>query len=203
MITRFLLILLLLSAPTLTGCSRSVVKNAEEIFVVLIPPKFDPVLTSGENQCVFREFLFARTAKIDPPSVCEGAGLANDDSLLSVSLKDDGSLTLNSQNYGELSNTNVLTDRLRELFANREQSRVLEPNSEKVLKATGIKIPRTARYGDLINVVRAVRDSGADPIVLLLTDRLPYELFDYPAKTTDGHQNQPTRRERKSAENSQ
>ncbi len=203
MLTRILLILLVLAAPALTACSRSVVENQEEVFVVLIPPRFDHAFSSGENQCMFREFLFARQSKVEPAVVCRGAGDVNDDSLLNVALKDDGSLTLNSMNYGNLSNTDVLTDRLKELFANRKQNRVMEPNSERAVKATGVKIPQTAKYGDLITVIRAVRDGGADPIVLLLNDRLPYELIEYPPKTKVGRQIQQLRREPKSAENSQ
>ena len=169
----FIFILAVFSFVTFISCTNPPNKIEREIVTVSIPPFIDSKFTAGENQCIFDEFLFPNPRSIDPVELCKGSGLANDDSLLWVQLSVDGTVTLNSKYAANISDTQQLADRLTVLFKEREKAGAFEPGSNRIIKAVGIKIPKTATFGDLINVGAAVRNSGADPIVLLLDGHLP------------------------------
>jgi biopolymer transport protein ExbD len=69
-----------------------------------------------------------------------------------------------------LENTIPLTEKLNEIFRERERNGVFEPKSDRILKAVIVKAPRYAKYGDVAKLVDAVKSSGADPIVLQIDD---------------------------------
>lgn len=171
---QLLIFSLIFFSLSLFGCQKASVRE-HDVIVVRIPPFYDPNLTPGENQCFFSGFLFPEAF---PPEVvrpsCTGAALANDDSLLYVSLDKNGDLTINTERNGEISNTEPLKSRLSNVFEERAKNGVFEPGNWKVVKAVGIKAPLSGKYADLITVASAVKESGADPIVLLLDDHLPY-----------------------------
>lgn len=89
---------------------------------------------------------------------------------LYISLEKDKKLKINMQNYGDLENTTPLTNILSKTFTEREEAKVFEPNSNKIIKAVIIKAPHSAKYGDVAKVVDAVKSSGADPIILQIDD---------------------------------
>ncbi len=155
-------------------------KIEQEVIVVRVPPFYDSSLTPGQNHWLWQEFLFPDntdgTARPKGASIPD-AGIPNDDSLLYVSLRSDGSLHLNMERQGDSSNTEPLKHRLTNIFGERERTGVFEPGNWRVVKAVGIRIPDGARYGDLINIAQAVKESGADPIVLLLDGHLPGQLM--------------------------
>ena len=169
--------LLLASAcvtPTLTETSTET-----EIIEVRVPPFQDPTRTIGEDQCIFSEFLFPRQGtKLDERS-CAGAGAVNDDSLLYLTVKPDGSFTLNGQSdafgksVGGINSEGLLTKALAALFSEREKNGVFEPESDRIVKAVGVRIPNDRKYSEVISILRSVKESGADPIVLLLDGHLP------------------------------
>lgn len=178
---RLLLILLVLLPLFVSffACSDSGKREHElEIILVRIPPFYNPKLSAGENQCYFREFLFSDYYLPNIPRQCKGSGLANDDSLLYVSVAEDRALSINMQPAGDLNDTQLLKKNLSQIFESRSLSGVFEPGKTRVVKAVGIKVPIYAKYVDLISVARAVKDSGADPIVLLIDDHLPYQIID-------------------------
>ena len=152
-----------------------------EIIEVRIPPFYDPGLTYGENQCIFSDFLFPEEFLQNVVKSCKGSGAVNDDSLLHLSLEKDGSFLLNGQStvnekpIGSLDNTDSLQAVLVELFQERENQRAFEPRSKRIVKAVGVKIPLDSRSSDLITTLRAVKKSGADPIILLIDGHLPYQ----------------------------
>jgi hypothetical protein len=156
------------------GCQKVGFKE-QEVIVVLVPPFYDPNLSYGENQCSFSGFLFPEAFPADVARSCSGAGIVNDDSLLYVVLGENGLLTINTEKNGELSNTEPLKNRLSSVFEERAKTGVFEPGNWKVVKAVGIKVPLSAKYADLMQVAKAVRDSGANPIVLLLDGHLPQQ----------------------------
>jgi hypothetical protein len=164
----------------LVGCGSAKLDD-QEVIVVRVPPFVDPESTAGENQCLFDLFLFSsKDQRITASNVgCKDAPLANYDGLLFVSLKEDRSLSLNySENVGRLSNTSQLKDRLKGIFQNHADLHVFEPDSNSVVKAVGIRLPKSARYSELIEIAKAAKESGADPIVLLLDGHLPqYQIF--------------------------
>ncbi|MDQ3130391.1 MAG: hypothetical protein M3Q99_06475 [Acidobacteriota bacterium] len=100
-------------------------------------------------------------------------GLPHDHSLLIISIDESGKLTLNSENEGNVSDTNFLMTRLSKIFREREETGVYEPGKWKIVKAVGIKAARSIKYGDFIKVVEAIKQSGAEPIVLLIDEAKP------------------------------
>jgi hypothetical protein len=168
------LLFLVASTGFYFGCFRQE-SIRQEVIIVKIPPFYDPNLTAGQNHWLWSEFLFphpsAETREKD--GTIPDFGVPNDDSVITVRLSDDGRLFINSENYGDLANTELVEAKLREIFNVRNENGVVEPGSGKVVKAVGLRLPLGAKYADLIALARAVKRSGADPIVLLINDHLP------------------------------
>lgn len=149
------------------SCSNE--KSPEQrVIVVKVPPLYDSKLSREENHYRFQRFLFPQVEIPNPIP----KGLPNDDSLLFVSADESGKLKINLQDAGNVFKTNSLTVRLAEIFLEREKNGMYEPGNEKIVKAVGIKTAPSIKYGDFIEVVDAVKQSGADPIVLLFDDEL-------------------------------
>ena len=137
-------------------------------FLVRIPPPISEELPAHERFWRFQKFLFPQTEI--PENVPES--IPNFCGLFIISLEKDDSLKINTEKCGSLSDTEPLTSRLREIFEDRERNGVFEENSKKTVKAVMLKAPRSAKYGDVTKIVDALKESGADPIVLQI-DCLP------------------------------
>ena len=149
----------------LLSCSETQ-QTEQNIIIVKVPPFYNEKLSQEENFWRFQKFLFPQ---IEIPNPIP-KGLPNDNSLLFVLMDEKGKLTLNSQDAGNVSETRFLTDRLSALFQESEKAGAYEPGNWKIVKAVGIKTAHSIKYGDFIKVVDAVKQSGADPIVLLFDD---------------------------------
>jgi biopolymer transport protein ExbD len=136
-------------------------------FRVKIPKAYNPNFTDGE----LLEFLESGGNMI-PIDELEKRNflLPNDDRFLIISLEKDGKLKINQQFNGTLENIEPLLEKLKEIFANRERLGVFEENTNKAVKAVIVKAPRSFKYGDFLKVIDAVKESGADPIVLQIDD---------------------------------
>jgi biopolymer transport protein ExbD len=95
---------------------------------------------------------------------------------LIVRLEQDGQLTLNSVFVGTVDDTEALSANLEEIFRSRIAAHRFAPGlehstdlttEERIMKTVFIKAPRSAKYSDVIKVLDAVRDAGADPIGLV------------------------------------
>lgn len=84
--------------------------------------------------------------------------------------KADMKVSLNNEAAGDVTNTEDLTNKLREIFQQRESNGVLNENTNQVEKTVFIKSPRSIRYGDVVKVIDAVKLSGAAPIGLQIDD---------------------------------
>lgn len=144
------------------NCSENP-KTEQDFFIVKVPPIYNDKLSEEENYYRFQHFLFPQEEIPNPIP----ASLPNDDSLLYVSIDENGKIKLNSQDIGDISNTKLLKEKLTMIFLERKKNRVFESDSQKVVKAVGIKSDLSIKYGDFIKVVEAVNQSNADPIVLL------------------------------------
>ena len=147
------------------SCSQNQ-QTKQRVIIVKVPPFYDKNLTEEENYWHFRHFLFPQEEIPNPIP----EGLPNDSSLLFVLMDENGKLTLNSQDEGNVSETKFLTERLVATFQEREKNGVYEPGNWKIVKAVGIKTAHSISYGDFVKVVDAVKQSGAEPIVLLFDD---------------------------------
>ncbi len=84
--------------------------------------------------------------------------------------KSDKKVTLNNEDLGDVSDLSGLTNKLKQIFADRTQNNVLREGTNEVEKTLFIKSPRSVRYGEVVNIIDAVKQAGAQPIGLQIDD---------------------------------
>jgi len=84
--------------------------------------------------------------------------------------KADKKLTLNNVEIGDVTNTDDLTTRLATIFKEREASGAFREGTNEVEKTLFIKSPRSVKYGEVVRVIDAVKQAGAQPIGLQIDD---------------------------------
>jgi biopolymer transport protein TolR len=84
--------------------------------------------------------------------------------------KDTKAVTLNNEPFGDVTDTEKLQNKLREIFTQREQNGVIREGTNEVEKTIFIKSPKSVRYGDVVKVIDAVKSVGASPIGLQIDD---------------------------------
>ncbi|HMT08389.1 MAG TPA: biopolymer transporter ExbD [Pyrinomonadaceae bacterium] len=89
---------------------------------------------------------------------------------LVVAIANDGSVSLNNERLGEVTDTSKLKDRLTEVFKSREEQGVLREGTNEVEKTIFLKSPKSAKYGDVVKVIDAAKGAGASPIGLQVDD---------------------------------
>jgi biopolymer transport protein ExbD len=82
----------------------------------------------------------------------------------------DGKLRLNQDAMGDVSDTAELTNKLVNVFKQRETDRIFRENTNEIEKTVFIKAPRTLKYGEVVKVVDAVKLAGAQPVGLQVDD---------------------------------
>lgn len=89
---------------------------------------------------------------------------------LVVSIDKTGDLRLNMDSMGSVSETEILMDKLTEIFKERENTGVFREGTNEVEKTVFIKASRSVKYGDVVKVVDAVKIAGSQPIGLQIDD---------------------------------
>lgn len=90
---------------------------------------------------------------------------------LIVKINADHSLKLNREdNFGTVENAEVMTQKLRDVFAVRKTNGILRPNTNQIETTVFIKAPKNIDYGSVAKIVDAVKLSGAEPIGLQIDD---------------------------------
>jgi biopolymer transport protein ExbD len=84
--------------------------------------------------------------------------------------RDSKAVTLNNDPFGDVSDTEKLTNRLREIFKERENNGVFREGTNQVEKTIFIKSPKSVHYGDVVRVIDAAKIAGAEPIGLQIDD---------------------------------
>jgi biopolymer transport protein ExbD len=84
--------------------------------------------------------------------------------------KETKGITLNNEGFGDVSDTQRLTDKLREVFKKREAEGAFREGTNEVEKTLFIKSPKAVRYGDVVRVIDAVKTAGAEPVGLQIDD---------------------------------
>lgn len=94
----------------------------------------------------------------------------NPDTLI-VALNSESSIRLNNlkDEFGNSENTSALTEKLTQIFKEREQNMAFNENV-KISKTVFIKAPRNLSYGKVVKIVDAVKIAGAEPISLQIDD---------------------------------
>ena len=84
--------------------------------------------------------------------------------------KETKGITLNNENFGDVSDTEKLNTKLNEIFRERENNGVFREGTNEVEKTIFIKSPKSVRYGDVVRVIDAAKSAGASPIGLQIDD---------------------------------
>lgn len=85
--------------------------------------------------------------------------------------KSDKKITLNNTiEGGDVSDASLLTTKLAATFKDREAQGVFREGTNEVEKTVFIKSPRSIKYGDVVRVIDAVKQAGAQPIGLQIDD---------------------------------
>lgn len=84
--------------------------------------------------------------------------------------KDTKAILLNNDPFGDVTDTEKLINKLKEIFKLRADNGVLREGTNEVEKTLFIKSPKSVRYGDVVKVIDAVKSAGASPIGLQIDD---------------------------------
>ncbi len=84
--------------------------------------------------------------------------------------RDTKMVTLNNEPYGDVSDTEKLQNKLRDIFKEREANGAFRENTNQVETTVFIKSPKTVEYGEVVKVIDAAKIAGADPIGLQIDD---------------------------------
>ncbi len=84
--------------------------------------------------------------------------------------KETKGITLNNVPFGDVSDTEQLGARLREIFKERENNGVFREGTNEIEKTIFIKSPKSVRYGDVVKVIDAAKAAGASPVGLQIDD---------------------------------
>ncbi len=79
-------------------------------------------------------------------------------------------VTLNNEAAGDVSDTSLLTNKLSEIFKQRENNLVFREGTNEVEKTVFVKAPRSVRYGNVVRVIDAVKLAGSDRVGLQIDD---------------------------------
>lgn len=79
-------------------------------------------------------------------------------------------IALNNEGAGDVSNTELLTTKLQEIFKQRENNLVFREGTNEVEKTVFVKSPRSIKYGDVVKVIDAVKLAGSDRVGLQVDD---------------------------------
>ena len=101
------------------------------------------------------------------PGRAEGPAAASTLSRIRLTLviainQDTKAITLNNEPYGDVDDTDKLTQQLREIFKERENNGVFREGTNEIEKTVFIKSPKTVQYGDVVRVIDAAKTAGAD-----------------------------------------
>lgn len=88
-------------------------------------------------------------------------------------LKKDGTIALNNEPMGTLSDPDNLTAKLSNVFKERENIGVFREGTNEIEKTVFLQVAKSSKYGDLIKLVEAVKLSGAEPIGIQIDNLNP------------------------------
>ncbi len=89
---------------------------------------------------------------------------------LVATLETDGSVRLNNEDTGTVTDSKKLETLLNRVFKDRENNGVFREGTNEIEKAVFLKVSRSSKYGDFIKLVEAVKVSGAWPIGIQIDD---------------------------------
>jgi biopolymer transport protein ExbD len=82
----------------------------------------------------------------------------------------ENKITLNNEPFGDITDTQPLTDKLKAVFKERENNGVLKEGTNEVERTVFIKSPKSMKYGSVVKVIDAAKQAQAQPIGLQVDD---------------------------------
>ncbi|HEX8650149.1 MAG TPA: biopolymer transporter ExbD [Pyrinomonadaceae bacterium] len=89
---------------------------------------------------------------------------------LVVAVTSERKLVLNGDEMGTTDDTSRLAQKLTDIFQTRAEMRAYRPGTDKVEKTTYIRAARSLSFGEVKQVMDAVKQAGADPTGLQVDD---------------------------------
>lgn len=89
---------------------------------------------------------------------------------LVVSVDNNLRITLNNESMGDVSDTSTLSNKLTQVFKDRESNGTFREGTNEVEKTIFMKAPRSVKYGEVVKVIDAAKAAGAQPIGLQIDD---------------------------------
>lgn len=84
--------------------------------------------------------------------------------------KSNGNVTLNNEAAGNVADTEALTNKLSQIFKERENNGVFREGTNEVERTVFLKAPKGIKYGEVVKVIDGVKTAGAQPIGLQIDD---------------------------------
>ena len=85
---------------------------------------------------------------------------------LIVELKTNKKITLNTEDQGLLDNTSTISNKLKQIFSEREDYGMFREGTNEIEKTVFVKASLAEKFGNIIELIEAIRQSGASPIGL-------------------------------------
>ena len=79
-------------------------------------------------------------------------------------------ISLNNEPAGTVDDASPLTNKLLDIFKQRENNGVFRENTNEIEKTLFVKAPKSVHYGDVVKVIDAAKLAGAQPIGLQIDD---------------------------------
>jgi biopolymer transport protein ExbD len=89
---------------------------------------------------------------------------------LVVSIGTDMKIKLNKDEFGDISDTSTLTNKLLSLFKERETNLTYKEGTNEIEKTVFVKAPRAVKYGEVVKLIDAIKFAGATPVGLQIDD---------------------------------
>jgi biopolymer transport protein ExbD len=89
---------------------------------------------------------------------------------LVVSVDNNLRITLNNESMGDVSDTSTLSNKLLQVYKEREANGTFREGTNEVEKTIFMKAPRSVKYGEVVKVIDAAKVAGAQPIGLQIDD---------------------------------
>lgn len=97
-------------------------------------------------------------------------------STIQVWVNGEGRVFFNGFEFGNTSHTGELINKLSSVFRDRTYHRIFAENSGEIDKKVVVVAAHSLKYGEMTNVIDAIKTSGSDPIVLDSTDLKNFRL---------------------------
>lgn len=82
----------------------------------------------------------------------------------------DKKVLLNKDDGGNVEDASILTNKLTQIFKDRESNGVFREGTNEVEKTVFIKAPKNLNYGSVVKVIDAVKQAGAEPVGLQIDE---------------------------------